>query len=95
LGRRETPNEFERAEYLESVRSIFHRLSGQLSEIHKLDVHRSAIDVFQDAGHILLKTALKNLCAKSYDCDIVNYSYRMNRECRWAEIYPHLVVHKS
>jgi thymidylate kinase len=83
-GRGENPNEFERVENLESVRRIFHQLSERLQEIHTIDAHRDADAVFQDAAHILLQTALKRRCAKSYDCDVFYCSFRENGECRWA-----------
>ena len=86
-GRGDIPNEFERLEALESVRSIFTRMANVLSEIHVVDARRGIDDVFQDAAHILLETALKKRCAKSYGCDIFYCSYRENGECRWANLY--------
>jgi dTMP kinase len=86
-SRGDVPNHFERQEYLESVRAIFLQLAKKDAEIHVLNGHLSIDELFQSVAHTLLNSVLKpKRCAKSWDCDMLYCSYRINGECRWWEL---------
>ncbi len=59
-SRGDTPNEFERQGALEKIREIFLALRPECPEIRVIDAASEADEVYRDAAHVLLDTAIKN-----------------------------------
>lgn len=87
-SRGETPNNFEQADALAGIRSIFLGMVSNMPEIVLVNGLRSADEVYHETAHLLLNGILKvKRCAKGYDCDTFFCSYRTNGECKWANVY--------
>jgi dTMP kinase len=85
-SRGETPNEFEKLEDLQKVRSIFNQLLG--GEIAFVDGHQDIAGVQSQIASRLLDGPLKaKRCAKPWGCDGFYCSYRVSGECKWAKLY--------
>lgn len=87
-SRGETPNNFEQADALSGIRSIFLGMVDRMPEVALINGLGSPDEVYFESAHLLLNGVLKaKRCAKGYDCDIFYCSYRSNGECKWADIY--------
>jgi dTMP kinase len=91
VSRGETPNHFERLDSLQAIRQRFLDIAKDDPTIQQINGSDGIEAVYQAAMHIVLNGVLKaKRCAKSYDCDVFYCSYRINGECRWANLYGQL-----
>jgi dTMP kinase len=87
LSRGEVPNEFERADSLAEVRSIFRSLGESSDEVRIIDGRHSIGHVYATILRLIVDGVLKTKrCAKSYDCDVFYCTPRMTGDCPWFEV---------
>ncbi len=86
--RGDTPDQFEKADYLEVVQANFINLCETEKEIHKLNGHNSIGHLHSHVLKDFKNGPLKNkYCAKDYpnaDCGFC--SYQMSKTCDWFEL---------
>lgn len=90
--RGDIPNHFEKVDSLRLVRQIFLDLAASDDVIRLLDASRAIGEIYGTIGRLLVDGVLKaKRCAKSYDCDVFYCTERILGNCRWANLYPHLI----
>jgi dTMP kinase len=86
-GRGETPNQFERAEYLAEARKIFNRVAAKDEAIRSLDGGRSIEALHDEVVAAFINGPLKQRrCYKSYDCDLFYCTARLTGMCQWFDL---------
>lgn len=86
--RKETPNQFEKLDTLNSVRKVFNIIEKDDEEIWKLDGTKTIDTIHSDIVHLLLENVFKEKrCAKKYGChDFINCTYRITGNCNWFKL---------
>ena len=95
-GRGETPNQFERAEYLAGARQIFNRLADHDPVIRRLDATLPPDHLHAEIVAEFINGSLKaRKCAKTWDCDLFYCSARIAGECQWFELQERIRANPS
>lgn len=85
--RGDQPNEFERVDVLSEIRKVFNTIALQCDEVHVVDSTSSIDFVSFELAKILTSTVLRTKrCAKDYDCEELDRSFRQTGQCQWEQI---------
>lgn len=86
-SRGQVPNEFEKAEYLEEVQSVFLSLCETEPEIKKINAQDSIRHIHNCVLDYIIHGPLKQkLCDKNYETDCIQCSSRILQKCSWYEM---------
>lgn len=97
IGRRETPNAFEKSSSLRPVRNIFLRIAKEESNVLCIDATPQIESVQSAILDALIQGPFKGKhCAKSWGCDDpFGCMYRATGDCRWARMCQTAALLKS
>jgi len=85
-GRRDIPNEFEKADELTAVRGVFEWLADTEENVCRLDGQQAIANVHRDILEALITGPFKRYQAKPYDCDCFYCSEGATDSCRWFSL---------